>query len=80
MAGWLYRNLKDNVDDLVVCDPRRNKLIACDGDKDDSIDAGKLAGLLRGGFLRFCYARMISMGCRCGNLPVGGWRRFYDRP
>ena len=52
MAGWLYRNLKDNVDDLVVCDPRRNKLIACDGDKDDSIDAGKLAGLLRGGFLR----------------------------
>jgi transposase len=52
MAGWLYRNLKDNVDDLVVCDPRRNKLITCDGDKDDSIDAGKLAGLLRGGFLR----------------------------
>jgi len=52
MAGWLYRNLKDDVDDLVVCDPRRNKLIACDGDKDDSIDAGKLAGLLRGGYLR----------------------------
>jgi transposase len=52
MAGWLYRNLKDNVDDLVVCDPRRNKLIACDGDKDDSIDSGKLAELLRGGFLR----------------------------
>jgi transposase len=52
MAGWLYRNLKNNVDDLTVCDPRRNKLIACDGDKDDSIDAGKLAALLRGGYLR----------------------------
>lgn len=52
MAGWLYRNLKDNVDQLIVCDPRRNKLIACDGDKNDSIDAGKLAGLLRGGYLR----------------------------
>ncbi len=52
MAGWLYRNLKDNVDDLIVCDPRRNKLIACDGDKDDSIDAAKLARLLRGGYLR----------------------------
>ncbi len=52
MAGWMYRNLKDNVDDLIVCDPRRNKLIACDGDKDDSIDAAKLAGLLRGGYLR----------------------------
>jgi len=55
MAGWLYRNLKDNVDDLIVCDPRRNKLIACDGDKDDSIDAGKLAELLRGGYLRAVY-------------------------
>ena len=55
MAGWLYRNLKDNVDQLIVCDPRRNKLIACDGDKDDTIDAGKLAGLLRGGYLREVY-------------------------
>ena len=52
MAGWLYRNLKDNVDQLIVCEPRRNKLIASYGDKDDSIDAGKLAGLLRGGYLR----------------------------
>jgi len=52
MADWLYRNLKDSVDELVVCDPRRNKLIACDGDKDDPIDAGKLAELHRGGYLR----------------------------
>ena len=52
MAGWLYRNLKDDVDVLIVCDPRRNKLIACDGDKDDPIDAGKLAILLRGDYLR----------------------------
>jgi len=36
VAGWLYRNLKDDVDELIVCDPRRNKLIACDGD--DIID------------------------------------------
>jgi transposase len=52
MADWLYRNLKDDVDELVICDPRRNKLIACDGDKDDPIDAGKLAELHRGGYLR----------------------------
>lgn len=52
MADWLYRNLKDSVDQLVVCDPRRNKLVACDGDKDDAIDAAKLADLLRGGYLR----------------------------
>jgi len=39
MAGWLYRNFKDDVDELIVCDPRRNKLIACDGD--DIIDCLK---------------------------------------
>jgi transposase len=55
MAGWLYRNLKDCVDELVVSDPRRNRLISDDGDKDDPIDAGKQAELLRGGFLRPVY-------------------------
>ena len=55
MAGWLYRNLNKKVDKLIVCDPRRNKLIDCDGDKDDKIDASKLALLLRGGYLREVY-------------------------
>ncbi len=55
MAGWLYRNLRMRVDRLVVCDPRRNRLIACDGDKTDVIDAAKLAALLRGGYLREVY-------------------------
>ena len=52
MSGWLYRNLNDKLDDFISSDPRRNKLIASDGDKDDRIDSGKLAALLRGGFLR----------------------------
>jgi len=52
MSGWLYRNLNSKVDTLISCDPRRNKLIVSDGDKDDKIDAAKLAQLLRGGFLR----------------------------
>jgi len=55
MAGWLYRNLKSGVDKLVVCDPRRNKLIGGDGEKTDSIDAQNLATLLRGGYLREVY-------------------------
>jgi len=55
MAGWLYRNLSDKVDRMVICDPRRNKLIACDGDKDDQIDSAKLAALLRGRYLRPVY-------------------------
>lgn len=55
MAHWLWRNLKDHVDRIVVCDPRRNKLITHDGDKSDPIDAGKLAELLAGGYLREVY-------------------------
>jgi len=55
MAGWLYRNLRHDVDRLVVCDPRRNKLITGDGDKTDRVDAAKLAALLRGGYLREVY-------------------------
>jgi len=52
MSGWLYRNLHDKLEQFISSDPRRNKLIASDGDKDDKIDAIKLASLLRGGFLR----------------------------
>ncbi len=51
-ADWLYRNLRTSVDEMVVCDPRRNRLITDDGDKDNPIDARKLAELLRGGHLR----------------------------
>ena len=55
MAGWLYRNLKDHVDKMVVCDPRRNRYIYADGDVDDDISGAKLAELLRGGYLREVY-------------------------
>jgi len=55
MAGWLYRNLKDTVDEFMICDPRRNGLIYDDGDKTDVLDARKLAQLLRGGYLRSIY-------------------------
>ena len=43
------------VDELIVCDPRRNRLISDDGDKADAIDAGKLAELLRGRHPRAVY-------------------------
>lgn len=52
LAGWLWRNLRPLLDDMVVSEPRRNRLIAKDGDKDDDIDAEKLAQLLRGGFVK----------------------------
>ena len=55
MAQWLYRNLTPSVDQIVVCDPRRNHLIVDDGDKADPIDAAKLVELLRGRHLRAVY-------------------------
>lgn len=52
LASWLYRNLKADADAITVCDPRKNAWIAKGGDKDDPIDAGKLADLLAGGYLK----------------------------
>jgi transposase len=52
MADWLCRHLRAAVDELVICDPRRNKLICQDGDKTNRIDARKLAELSRAGMLR----------------------------
>ena len=51
LANWLFRNLVEDVKTLTVAQPRRNRLIACDGDKDDPVDAEKLANLLRGGYI-----------------------------
>lgn len=52
LAGWLWRSLQPWLDEMTVSEPRRNRLIAKDGDKDDDIDAEKLAQLLRGGFIK----------------------------
>jgi transposase len=73
MAGWLYRNLKDHVESFTVCDPRRNKLISQDGDKADPIDAEKLAGLLRGRFLRAVYHTEDA-----GREEFKRWVRLYE--
>lgn len=52
LAGWLWRNVRPLVESMVVSEPRRNRLIAKDGDKDDDLDAEKLAQLLRGGYVK----------------------------
>jgi len=72
MSGWLYRNLSNKVDDFISSDPRRNKLIASDGDKDDKIDAAKLASLLRGGFLR-----KIHQSDDAGRAELKHWVSLY---
>ena len=53
-AAWLYELIKPLVAEVVVCNPRRNKLLS-DGNKGDKVDAHKLAYMLRGGFLKPVY-------------------------
>lgn len=65
-SQWLYTELKDHVDELIVCDPYRNQLLS-EGSKTDKIDATKLVQLLRTGLLKpvfhsgdeFIYIRKI---------------------
>ena len=52
MADWFCRHLRPVVHELVICDPRRNKLICQDGDKTNRIDARKLAELSLANMLR----------------------------
>ena len=72
MSGWLYRNLNGKLDQFISSDPRRNKLIASDGDKDDKIDAAKLASLLRGGYLR-----KIHQSDDTGRAELKHWVSLY---
>jgi transposase len=52
LSDWLHRHLSPHVDEMVVCDPRRNALIAKEGEKSDPLDWRKLAGLYRGGYVK----------------------------
>jgi len=53
-SNWLYDLLKPYAAEVVVCDPRKNKLVQS-GNKTDEIDARKLAELLRLGALKAVY-------------------------
>jgi transposase len=50
-AQWLYVELKDCVDRIIICDPHRNHLLS-EGAKTDKIDASKLVQLLRANLLK----------------------------
>jgi hypothetical protein len=47
-AAWLYDLIRPLVTEVVVCNPRHNKLLEV-GNKADRLDARKLAQLLRAG-------------------------------
>ena len=50
LSRWLYGILKDEVNEMVVCNPGHNRLLE-QGPKNDRSDSFKLAELLRGGFI-----------------------------
>lgn len=50
-SQWLYTELRESVDELIVCDPYRNHLLK-EGAKSDKIDAAKTVQLLRAGLLK----------------------------
>jgi transposase len=68
-AQWLYTELRAEVDEILICDPRRNHLLS-EGPKTDKIDAEKLVRLLRAGMLKpvfhtadqFVWLRKLASG------------------
>jgi transposase len=53
-AAWLHDLLKLHVTEMLVCNPRKNALLKV-GNKNDRVDARKLAELLRSGLLSPVY-------------------------
>ena len=74
LADWLWRNLRSPVEPMVVCEPRRHRLIARAGDKDDPIDAAKLAQRFRGGFVKAVH-HPATLERACLKQPV----RLYQQ-
>lgn len=81
-SQWLYTELHNFVDKIIICDPYRNKLIS-EGPKTDKLDAQKLVHLLRSGLLKPVfhstdefiklrslvsgYEDLVKSGVRCKN-------------
>jgi transposase len=59
-ASWLYDMIKPLVAEVIVCNPRHNRLVRS-GNKADEIDAHKLAELLRLGSLKPVYHNDCGM-------------------
>jgi transposase len=53
-SQWLYVELKDYVDKIIICDPYRNSLLK-EGPKNDPKDASELCRLLRAGLIKEIY-------------------------
>jgi hypothetical protein len=82
-AAWLYDVLKKSKAQVIVCDPRKNRLL-CDGNKSDKVDARKLTQLLRAGLLSPVYhgqhgTRDLKELVRSYEYPVEDSTRVMNR-
>ncbi len=82
-ANWLHDIVRPLVTEVVVCDPRQNKLLHS-GNKSDRIDAQKLAELLRNGALKAVYhgdngMRMLKELVRTYDCLVSDTTRVMNR-
>jgi transposase len=82
-ANWLHEVVRPLVTEVVVCDPRQNKLLQS-GDKNDRVDAHKLAELLRQGALKGVYhgdngVRTLKELVRTYDCLVGDSTRVMNR-
>lgn len=53
-SQWLYTELKNYADKILICDPYRNRLLS-EGAKTDKIDATKMVQLLKTGLMKEVY-------------------------
>src|SRR5215471_19072174 len=82
-AAWLYEIIKPLVAEVIVCNPRDNKLVQS-GNKSDKIDAHKLASLLRMGELKPVYqgearTRELKEAVRSYSALAKDTRRVMNR-
>jgi Transposase len=80
-SAWLYDLLNSHVDQLAVCNPRKNALLN-DGNKSDRIDVRKLADLLRGNPTVKDLSRVMNRlkaVYRSWAIPCAGGDVYYAR-
>lgn len=93
-SQWLYVELKDEADEILICDPYRNHLLS-EGAKTDKLDAIRLVQLLRAGLLKPVfhsadqfielrkfvsgYEDLVKMGVRLKNQRASLFRAIGKR-
>jgi hypothetical protein len=66
LAAWLLEICDKNGEHLIISDPKHNHWIGASGEKEDALDAEKLAQLARGGYIKEIHH------------PLGQRRRFRE--